>query len=305
MTQALEPQTMTEDRLPPLPLLRVFEVAGKHLSFKKAAAELHVTPSAVSHQIKALEEHMGFPLFRRLNRALELTEGGKALLDAVSANFSKLRHGVGRVSRRFGSPGLRVNILPYHATEIVIPNLYSFQEKHPEIELRIETTMRWIDFEQDDVDLAVKFGPGDWAGVESEFLMAAEAIPVCSPAFAAKHELNQLSDLFHCPLIQIELTDDPWQRWFEEAGLNYSEVKYDLSFDTYWASIQASIQGLGMALGVKSLVRPWLNDGKLIAPFEKSIRVPESYYLVYRPEDKNKPEVQAFREWILDLYSKI
>ena len=170
------------ERLPPLNALRTFEAAARHLSFTKAAAELFVTQAAVSHQIKALEEHLGMPLFRRLNRALMLTDEGQALLPYVRDAFDQLAEGVRRLRQGQSSGVLTISVLPSLASTWLIPRLRDFQTRHPEIEVHMTATERLIDFAREPVDAGIRYGLGHWPGLRVERLLSAEIIPVCSPA---------------------------------------------------------------------------------------------------------------------------
>ena len=293
------------DRTPPLHLLRVFDVAGRTGSFKQAANELHVTPSAVSHQIKTLEEHLGFPVFRRLNRSLALTDAGKALHQTVHLQLTGLREGVSRVVRRYGEHSIRVHILPFMATEIVIPNLHHFQTAHPEIQLRIETSLTLNEIDLGDVDMGVRFGMGNWGGMASEKLLDVEVTPLCSPAFQKDHHLHTLDDLHQQTLINIPYEQDAWGRWAEQAGMQPLESKRQLTLDSYISNLSAAEQGLGVALGLYPLSLPWLKSGRLIKPFSLHIPIPEGYHLVYRPEDAERPDIKAFRKWMVQLFQDL
>lgn len=291
-------------KIPPLQLLRIFEAAGRHLSFKQAAGELHVTPSAVSHQIKSLEQHLGFTLFRRLNRSLALTKAGEELLSSVSKHLSGIRTDVTRIQRRYGRPTIRAHILPFMAGEFVIPNLHHFQKDHPDIELRIETGTNLVDFDLTDIDVSVRLGLGDWPGLVSQKLVRIEATPVCSPDYQKQHQLKELSDLKDKTLIQIHWQEDPWQRWSEATGQPLNEG-HKLSLDSFMNTLTAAEQGLGIALGLFPLAYSWVEQGRLVAPFKTRIAVDEAYYLVYRPEDAERPHLLCFVDWLIDLFNTI
>lgn len=293
-----------EPKIPPLNLLRVFEVAGRNLSFKAAAKELYVTPSAVSHQIKTLEDQLGFALFRRTNRALTFTKAGQEMFNSVSVHLDGLRREVSRVVRRHGSPSIRAHILPFMASEYVIPNLHFFQQEHPDLQLRIETSANALDFDLQDTDIGVRLGLGNWPGLVAEKLVCIEATPVCSPGFQAQHHMSELPDLKGKTLIQIQWQEDPWRRWAEHTGIPL-DTSHKLTLDSFVNTLTAAEQGLGVALALFPLAYSWVEQGRLVAPFRERIAVDEAYYLVYRPEDSDREDLQRFVRWLLALFNSI
>ncbi|RLT95350.1 LysR substrate-binding domain-containing protein [Ketobacter sp.] len=291
---------------PPLQHLRVFQAAARELSFKRAATELNVTPSAVSHQIKALEEQLQFSLFRRLNRALKLTPAGEELLEALDLHLSQLQRALEHLKRRHGAPSIRAHILPFMATEIVIPRLFEFQQAHPEIELRIETSYRPTDmFALSDCDLGVRFGLGDWPGLVSEKLMTLRVTPVCSAEFQSQHNMQTLADIRGKTLINLPMDPNPWQRLAEEAGLAPLPPHQEITLDNYLSNLTAAEQHLGIALGLLPMAFPMLQKNRLIAPFDVHFTIDESYWVVYRPQDAERPEVQTFKLWLMEIFSSL
>lgn len=291
---------------PSLQALRVFQVAARHLSFKLAASELNVTPSAVSHQIKALEEQLQFNLFRRLNRALSLTPAGLELLDAVDQHLSQLERATNDVIRRHGAPSIRAHILPFMATEIVIPKLYHFQQAHPEVELRIETSYSASEqFTLSGCDIGVRFGDGNWPGLIAEKLMEIRVTPVCSPEFQRQHQLQTLADIRGKTLINLPMEPDPWQRLAEEVAMAPLPPHPELTLDNYLSNLTAAEQNLGLALGLLPMAFPWLQKNRLIAPFDIHFHIDQSYWVVYRPQDADRPEIQLFKHWLLGLFEQL
>ena len=286
--------------LPSLHLLRVFEAAGRHGSFKQAAEELHVTPSAVSHQIKALEEQLGFALFHRANRSLTLTESGREYLAVVDGAFRRLREGTERVLRRRRGASLTISMLPGIAREIVLPRLASFQARVPDVLLRIDTSEELADLRYEEVDLAVRYGGGHWPGTASEKLLDLESTPVCSPAFARAHELSELRALERLPLIHMSFFPDAWGHWSRAAGMERFTPTEALWLDSYVACIDACEQGLGLALALLPIERPRIAAGRLVAPFEVRLPNPAGLHLVYRPGEAERAEIRAFRDWFLE-----
>lgn len=292
------------NNLPPLQLLHVFEVAGRHLSFKLAAQELHVTPSAVSHQIKKLEQHLDFALFRRLNRGLALTSGGQAYLKLCEETFAQLRLGTSRINKRYARPQVRASILPYMAGEAVIPNLQSFKEQYPDVELFIETSYQYADFDREDVDCAIRYGKGNWPGICAEKLLPVLGIPICSPEYQKKHQLHHPQDIVGKEVIQLPMAPEAWQIWCEAAGVTGFNLEHNLSLDSLLANMQAAERGVGIAIGVIPLIYPWLTNGRVVCPFDTAIEVDEGYYFVYREDDKDRPEIHQFKTWVQDLFNR-
>lgn len=293
---------MKKVRLPPLHLLQAFEAAGQHLSFKRAAEELHLTPSAISHHIKRLEEILGFALFKRMNRALTLTEGGQAYLRVVNEAFNQLRRGTSQTLQHFGQPTLRTSVLPFMASEVIIPNLESFKRQHPNIELRLETSLRWIDFEHDDMDMAIRYGNGNWPGLVSERLTNITVTPFCSPQYQADMQIRTPEDINRCTLIHVSSVPDGWQRWCTMHNTELKGNAGELYMDNYPAILQAAERGLGVCLGMLPLTHAWLQTGRLVAPLDTRDTLEEAFYLIYRERDKDRPELQAFRNWLLDQF---
>lgn len=293
-------------RRPPLALLNTFEAAGRLGSFKAAASELNVTPSAISHQIKTLEEHLNFQLFRRKNRALTLTDAGAALLKSVGTNLDALKQGVDQVQRRFGHPSIRAHILPFQATEIVIPNLHHFQAANPNVELRIETSLYGGGVELGEVDIGIKLSEsGVFPGFESDLLLNIEVSPVCSPGYQETHNIWEFKDLLGKTLIHIPYGENAWKRWADTVELEALDTKEALTLDSFASNLGAAEEGLGVALGIFPLAYPRVKQGRLVELFNHPIAVDEAYYLVYRPEDAKRADIQAFRQWLLALFAQL
>ncbi len=287
--------------LPSLNGLRAFEAAARHLSFTRAAEELHVTQAAVSHQIKGLEERLGMRLFRRLNRALMLTDEGQRLFPAVRDAFERLAEAVEGLRARDTAGPLTVSVLPSFAAKWLVPRLSRFQERFPDIDLRITALERLVDLARDDVDVAIRFGSGRWRGVHAEMILADRVTPVCSPALAQR--LRDPADLAHVTLLHETMEPmrnfPDWAAWLQAAGVNGVDVSRGLRFSHTHILLQAAIDGRGVALGQAPLAADDLAAGRLIAPFALSLPVGYAYYLVYLPEAAERPKIKAFREWVL------
>lgn len=288
-------------KLPSLHLLHVFEAAGRHESFKLAANELHITPSAVSHQIKALEEQLGFQLFRRGNRKLALTEGGSAYHAVVGKAFNRLREGTRHVRRDYAGASLRINVLTSLGRRLIIPRLDSLQSRVPGISLHIETTEELVDFNVQDLDVAVRCGRGEWPGLVCDKLLDLVCTPVCARQFCATHEIDR-DNFREQRLIHMAFFPQAWTTWSRYAGLGDIDAQKELWFDTYDACIDAAEQGLGLALALLPLEQASIDSGRLVAPIEEQVPVPYKMYTVYPPDHAGRPEIQAFHDWLQEQF---
>lgn len=291
--------------LPPLNALRAFESAGRHLSFTKAAAELNVTPAAVSHQIKTLEAYLDIPLFVRLARGLSLTGAGQAALATISQGFDHLAHGVEQIqAHRFVEP-LTVSVSPSFGSMWLVPRLNRFRSRHPEIDVRIDGTDERVDLARDRVDLALRYGPGGYTGVRVDHLFSQVNTPVCSPALVTgRRAIKEPDDLRNHTLLHIEWKDaEPsWRMWLLAAGLSNIDATRGPVFTMESMAIQAARDGHGVALVGNILVADDLTEGKLVHPFESRLSTPLSfsYYLLSEDTRAQPARVVAFREWLVE-----
>ena len=290
--------------LPPLNALRAFESAARHLSFTKAAAELNVTPGAISHQVKALEELLKVPLFRRLTRALRLTDAGHAALPTLSEGFDKLAHGVEQMRAHCESGVLTISVSPSFGAMWLVPRLEKFRSLHPDIEIRIDGTDRLIDLVRDNADVAVRYGPGGYNGVRVDCLFSQVNTPVCSPALLkGEHPLDQPDDLRHHTLLHVDWKDAEasWRMWLLAAGLHDIEPTRGPHFTLETMAVQAALDGHGVALIGDVLVADEIAAGRLVRPFDLSLSTPLtfSYYLLSAIDRPEQPKVEAFRDWLL------
>ena len=291
---------MPRRRLPPLNSLRAFEAGARHLSFTRAAEELHVTQAAVSHQVRALEEHLGVRLFRRLTRRLVLTEEGRALLPAVSEAFDRIAEAAERVGRDAGrARTLTVSVTPSLGARWLVHRLGRFWREHPDIDLRLHHSIQLVDFGRDDVDMAVRWGRGGWPGVEAEFLMPAGVTPVCSPALlAGPNPLRAPADLRHHTLLH-DGGYEGWLEWLTAAGVTDVDARRGPIIDDTGVVIQLALAGEGVALGPTVLVAEDLAAGRLVRPFDLRLESDIAYHLVYPSRALNRPKVKAFRDFLL------
>ena len=287
-------------RLPPLNALRAFEAGARHLSFTKAADELHVTQAAVSHQVKALEDHLGVRLFRRLTRRLALTEEGRALLPVVSEAFDRIAEAAERIGRDGGRPRtLTVSVTPSFGGRWLVHRLSRFWRAHPDIDLRLHHSIQLVDFDRDDVDMAVRWGRGSWPGLAADFLMHVGVTPVCSPALLeGPRPLRTPDDLRHHTLLH-EDDFEGWTEWLAAAGVTEVDPRRGPVIDDTGVVIQLAIAGQGVALGRTALIREDLAAGRLVRPFDLSLESDLAYHIVYPPRSLSRPKVRAFREFLL------
>jgi LysR family glycine cleavage system transcriptional activator len=288
-------------RLPSLNGLRAFEAAARHLSFTVAASELNVTQTAVSHQIRRLEEELGIRLFVRQNRALALTPEAKDYLPGIRAAFNDLRLATDRLLRRDDDHVLTVSTLASLAAKWLLPRLATFQESHPGIDVRITTSPGLVDFRNGDVDAAIRYGRGHWPGTRAEWLTADELFPVCSPALLESDKpLRCPEDLVHHTLLHSSGGyDDDWRLWLTAAGLPSNISKQPgLTFDLILLTLQAAIDGSGVAMGRTSYVEADIAKGRLVVPFKVTLPADAGFYLVSPEAKADPPKLGAFRQWL-------
>jgi LysR family glycine cleavage system transcriptional activator len=289
-------------RLPSLNGLRAFEAAARHLSFTRAASELNVTQTAISHQIKRLEEELGVRLFVRQNRALELTPEARDYLPGIRAAFNDLRLATDRLLQKGNDNVLTVSTIASFAAKWLLPRLGTFQEQHPGIDVHITTSTGLVDFTRDNVDAAIRYGRGQWPGVRSAWLMADEMFPVCSPELLkGKRALRQPEDIRNHTLLHTSSFDDDWRQWLTAAGLPLDMLaQRGVSFDMIFMTVQAAIDGSGIAMGRTSYVRDDIAKGRLVVPFDIALPADAGFYLVSPEGGIDRPKLRAFREWLTD-----
>lgn len=294
-------------RLPPLNALRAFEAAARHLSFAKAADELRVTPAAVSHQIKALEAHLGTPLFRRLNKAVLLTDAAQILLPGVRDGFDRLAQAVEKLAGRDAGAMLTVSVTPSFGARWLLPRLDRFRARHPEITVRFDATERLVDFAREPIDMGVRYGSGRYAGLESTPLIQEEVFPVCSPRLLdGPRPLRAPGDLRHHVLIHTDWdarddTSPDWRMWLLAAGVTDVDPTKGLMFGETNLAIQAAIEGQGVVLSSDVLSTNDIAAGRLVRLFDVRMSGDSGYgYFVVAPKATARlPKVIAFRDWLL------
>jgi LysR family transcriptional regulator, glycine cleavage system transcriptional activator len=287
-------------RLPSLKFLKTFQVAAKLKSFKAAAEELFVTPSAVSHQIKTLEAQLGVSLFERGVRSLTLTDAGAHYLEHISDIFSKLESVTEQLQMRYGRSIIRLNVPPFFANELLLPRLASFSQAREETDIRIETTFSAPKTHPPEADLSIVVGTGPWEGLTVHELFAQTFIAACSPSFLTENPVDSYADLNGKTLLLHEERRDAWERW--ALGLNIPSIKPNrlVRLDTMSAVVLAAEQGVGIALVPSRLSADRFAAGGLVKLFAADeLATNESYFLLHRPEDHAREDLQELTRWIL------
>lgn len=287
--------------LPSLNGLRAFEAAARHLSFTAAAEELHVTQTAISHQIRRLEDQLGRRLFARGHRSLMLTPDAEAYLPAVRAAFEDLRQATARLQRLGRDDVLTVSTTASLAAKWLVTRVAAFQDAHPGIEVRITTSSQLVDFRRDQVDMAVRYGRGIWPGLRAAWLMAEDIFPVCSPALLrGMKPLRRPEDLAQHTLLHVTTSREDWQMWLTAAGLPRSIAeRRGLTFDQSFMAMQAAIEGLGVALGRSRFVETDIAAGRLVAPFDVRLPTDAGYYVVAPEHTAETTRIALFRDWLI------
>jgi LysR family glycine cleavage system transcriptional activator len=290
---------MRYPQLPSLSALRCFEAAARTANFTQAAAELHVTQSAVSHQVRALENQLGARLFRRERQALQLTRVGEAYLRSVREALDRLNAATEAVAGTKGDRAIIISVSPAFAIRWLIRRLTQFRRLHPAIRIHLNSARHHVNFEKDDVDLAIRHGSGIWPGLRADLLLEDELFPVCSPTLLAKGPpLRRFADLANYPLIN-DTEHSYWQEWFRLAGVGEADLSGAISFDDNGLIIEAAVDGQGIAIVRSILAADELNQGKLVRVFDLSLRQRLGYYIVCPEATADRPHIKAIRKWLL------
>ena len=288
------------DRLPPLTALRAFDAAARHMSFAKAAEELNVTPAALSFQIKSLEDHLGQPVFKRLNRAVELTEAGKVVAPGAADAFATLAASW-RAARRLGDHSvLTVTAGPGITALWLAPRIFSFSSAHPEIDLRFSASLKVFDLARDEVDIAIRYGHGVDEGLYRRTLIREYVTPMMSPEIAAN--ISGPEELLSLPLISDELTTGispfaSWLVWFRAQGIEPTDL-HGPRFNQADHALEAAQNGVGILMGRVGLSELALRNGRLVAPFELGIDTDGAYRALCLEGSETRPSYASFLDWI-------
>ncbi|MGY3532069.1 LysR family glycine cleavage system transcriptional activator [Bradyrhizobium sp. USDA 4452] len=292
--------------IPPLPALLAFERAATQLSFRRAARDLSLSPSAISHQIRGLEQQFGTKLFVRGARSVRLTADGERYLAKVSAALATLQEASRDMLRQRGeaSGELWISSLPFFTSAVLLPALPEFKRRHPQLTLRIEATHQYADFNGSRVDVAVRYGREHAAGLKVEPLVQVRALPVCTPALV-KAGLRNPADLSREVLIHVTTQPQGWPAWLKEAGLPHLAPRGHLWLDSVPAMLEAAEHGLGVALAMAPLIKARPGFGKrLVAPFAFEAEPSETIYLVSRTEQARDRRIAAVRRWIAEAVAR-
>lgn len=290
--------------LPPLSALRAFEATARLRSFGKAAAELNVTPAAISHQIHALEADLGVRLFHRLNRSIELTASARVLLPGLSDAFAGIQDSVRRLRAHNDTGTLTVTASPSIAAKWLVLRLHRFQARHPDIDVRISTSDDVVDLTRGDFDLAIRYGTGRYPGLDVELLLRNEVFPACSPKLLETGPaLRVPDDLRHHALIHDQAVDrDPlaptWAMWLKAAGVSGGPAAPGLTFSVGYMALDAAIAGHGVVLAYSTIAAADLAAGRLVRLFSLALPDLFAYYIVTAPGALDRPKVRAFRDWL-------
>ncbi|UTW07360.1 LysR substrate-binding domain-containing protein [Pseudomonas benzenivorans] len=288
--------------LPHLPWLRSFEAAARNLSFSAAAGELHLTPAAVSLQVRSLEEYLGFQLFERLPRGVRLTDMGRAYLPSVRKAFDELSLSTAGLFGSKGDRSVTIRSTASFAQLWLAPRLNGFLDTYPEIEVRLFTAI-WADaLEADQADIDIRFGDGRWEGFEVEPLRKEPSIPVCSPSWLERaKDPGALAQLAQQQLIHIMGCEDLWTRWFRAAGIEDYRAAKGIQVDSSLIALELACAGSGFALVLRSFAEPHIASGRLVSPFAGELAIEQSHYLLLpEGETRPRPDVLLFREWLLE-----
>lgn len=290
--------------LPPLTALRAFEAAARLSSFTLAARELHVTPAAVSHQIRGLEKYLGVTLFRRTTRRLELTDQGRIAAELFREGFDKLARGVSQLRSDDAGASLTLSVTTAFATRWLVPRLGRFARRCPGIDLRIKAGTQPVDFDQEDVDVAVRIGRGGIAGAAAIALFTESVAPLASPAFVRQHGLRRPADLARVPLLHddsMRRVGRPtrWTEWLAAAKVRNVDTAHGMHFDDGHLVLQAAAGGRGVALGRLAYALDDLDARRLRMPFGPVLDLDVQYYLLLPEARMSEPAIAAVRDWFV------
>lgn len=298
-------------RLPPLNALRAFEAAARHESFKAAAEELAVTPAAVGHQIRTLEDFLGVELFVRLNRSVELTDRGRRILPGLTASFDSLVDTLAILEDPDETNVITVSTVPSFAVKWLIPRLERFNRAYPDYDVRISASVDLVDFRRDHIDCSIRFGRGVYPGLQVSKILDDTIMPAASPALLeAEGSVSSPADLARFPLVHDDsLRFDPmtpdWRAWLTAAGVDEAvDWRRGAHFSFADHALQAAIDGVGIVLARRSIAEQDIAAGRLIPLFETEQPLTMSYWFTTLPEKSDQPRIKAFRDWLLSEASE-
>jgi LysR family glycine cleavage system transcriptional activator len=288
-------------RLPPLKSVTAFEAAARRGSFNEAAEELFVTPSAISHQVKSLEEYLGVSLFRRARRQVQLTIAGQRYLESISHALDEIDLATRRLLASSNSGALNISVAPAFLTRWLVPKMREFQTRHPDIELRLSPNSAPIDFTWSDIDMAIYFGDGKWPGLEVLFLREVVLVPVCSPGFVEVNpRITKPEELCAHTLIDVSTRPSGWDEFLATFGVTCEKRAKRLGFSSTSLALGAAMESLGIALADRQLVAREVLYGRLVTPLDIAMEKQLGYYLVYQKHRKLTDQMRAFLDWVMD-----
>ena len=287
--------------LPPLNALRAFEAIARHLSFAKAADELHVTPAALSHQIRAFEEQLGLPLFHRRTRAIELTDAGRLIYPGLHAGFESVRGAMAQLDRSRDGNVLVISATPGLVAKWLMPRLWRFLHAHPDIDARVSASLKIADFAAEGVDVAIRLSKENHPELYAERLFNDSVLPVCSPRLV-EQGLRSPADLPRFPLIHYDIpmsmrAPPLWADWFVVAGLQ-GDATRGLKVNVADHALDAAVAGAGVSLSFKLIASDDVHSGRLVTPFGPELPLASGYNFVCPKGHEKRPNVRAFRDWL-------
>ncbi len=291
-------------RLPSLRSLRAFQVAGKHLSFKKAADELFLTASAVSHQVKNLEAFLGLELFRRSTRSLELTPAGQTYFRFLDGMFARLETETHQLWAEYGRRMIRLCVTPFFASEVLLPKLSDFQAVMPDTDIRVSTQPSLMQEHPAEVDLSILLGNGDWPDLVTYPLFERQLVVAAAPKLLKKFDASTERSLDGQVLIVHENRPNAWSNWAAERGVEPPRAGKILRFDSMSSVVQAAAQGLGFAIVSWPLSRKWFKSKALAKAFDQQWHTGEHFYLAHRPDDPERLDIVSLIDWILERFKE-
>lgn len=293
------PGVSREGRLPPLKAIEAFVVASNTLSFTTAASMLHVTVAAISRRIRVLETELGVILFKRAHRALKLTPAGESYAKKLAPAIDVIRRASESIRSMPRRNAIKVSTPPSFAAHWLFPRLPHFLSQHEELQVDFDTSVDYVDFDASDVDLAIRFGSGNWPGLRIEPLLDVAVYPVCSPDFFARRPApGSASDITKHRLLGSNLQPELWQEWLRSAGIAEPPASQFITFDNFHLLYEAAVNGLGIAMGLDAIVEPYLDSGTLIRLFDMPCELSKKFYIVSRARDRDRRPVQSFCTWL-------
>ena len=288
-------------RLPPLNALKMFEASARNLSFSGASEELFVTPSAVSHQVKTLENFLGVELFHRSNRKGTLAPQGGQYLTSVKHAFDEIEMATQRLSVTQGASVVQISVAPNFLIRWLMPRMSRFRALFPDVELQINASMGLLDFNRTSTAMAVYYGNGEWDDIEVEFLRKVMLVPVCGPGLLQTGPpLEKPSDLANHTLIYVSKRTWEWDNWLKKAGVEFITPKGSMQLSSSQLTTAAAQENLGVALADQTLISREIESGKLVVPFDIPLDTKKAFYLVYRKHRPLTKGMEAFRNWLMD-----